>query len=95
MLLEDNSSYLNFPGDPGVVRYGEGVFIGYRAHDRCDQGVSYPFGFGLSYTTFEISDVQVEINGSVAGGDLSVEVRATVANTGSVAGAEVVHGLCG
>ena len=91
LRLEDNSSYLNFPGDPGVVRYGEGVFIGYRAYDRCDQTVSYPFGFGLSYTTFEISDVQVEISGSVAGGDLSVEVTATVANTGSVAGAEVVQ----
>lgn len=91
LRLEDNSSYLNFPGDPGVVRYGEGVFIGYRAYDRCDQTVSYPFGFGLSYTTFEISDVQVEVSGSVAGGDLSVEVTATVANTGSVAGAEVVQ----
>ncbi len=91
LRLEDNSSYLNFPGDPGVVRYGEGVFIGYRAYDKCDQSVSYPFGFGLSYTTFEISDVQVQINGSVAGGDLSVEVRAAVANTGSVAGAEVVQ----
>jgi beta-glucosidase len=91
LRLEDNSSYLNFPGDPGVVRYGEGVFIGYRAYDKCDQTVSYPFGFGLSYTTFEISDVQVEISGSVAGGDLSVEVTATVANTGSVAGAEVVQ----
>ena len=53
--------------------------------------MSYPFGFGLSYTTFGISDVQVEINGSVAGGDLSVEVRATVVNTGSLAGAEVVQ----
>jgi beta-glucosidase len=89
--LEDNSSYMNFPGDPGVVRYGEGVFIGYRAYDKCDQTVSYPFGFGLSYTTFEISDVEVEIGGSVAGGDLYVEVTATVANTGSVAGAEVVQ----
>jgi beta-glucosidase len=89
--LEDNSSYLNFPGDPGVVRYGEGIFIGYRGYDKCGQAVSYPFGFGLSYTTFEISDVQVQLNGSVAGGDLSVEVTATVANTGSVAGAEVVQ----
>ena len=53
--------------------------------------MSYPFGFGLSYTTFEISDVQVEVSGSVAGGDLSVDVTATVTNTGSVAGAEVVQ----
>ena len=91
LRLEDNSSYLNFPGDPGVVRYGEGIFIGYRAYDRGDQSVSYPFGFGLSYTSFDISDVQVEVTGSVAGGDLSVEVTATVTNTGSTAGAEVVQ----
>jgi beta-glucosidase len=91
LRLEDNSSYLNFPGDPGVVRYGEGIFIGYRAYDKCNQEVSYPFGFGLSYTSFEISDVQVGVNGSVAGGDLTIEVSATVTNTGSVAGAEVVQ----
>jgi beta-glucosidase len=91
LRLEDNSSYLNFPGDTGVVRYGEGIFIGYRAYDKGNQPVSYPFGFGLSYTSFEISDVQVEVNGSVAEGDLSVEVTATVANTGSMAGAEVVQ----
>jgi beta-glucosidase len=91
LRLEDYSSYLNFPGDTGVVRYGEGIFIGYRAYDKCDQSVSYPFGFGLSYTSFEISDVQVGVSGSVAGGDLAVVVSAEVANTGSVAGAEVVQ----
>jgi beta-glucosidase len=91
LRLEDNSSFLNFPGDSGVVHYGEGIFIGYRAYDKCNQDVSYPFGFGLSYTSFEISDVQVEVNGSVAGGDLAVVVSATVTNTGRVAGAEVVQ----
>ena len=91
LRLEDNSSYLNFPGDPGVVHYGEGIFIGYRAYDKCHQSVSYPFGFGLSYTTFEISDVQAPVDGSVAGGDLAVKVSASVTNTGSVAGAEVVQ----
>jgi beta-glucosidase len=55
--LEDNTSYLNFPGDSGFVRYGEGIFIGYRGYDAADREVSYPFGFGLSYTTFEISDL--------------------------------------
>ena len=91
LRLEDNSSYLNFPGDPGVVRYGEGIFIGYRAYDKSSQRVSYPFGFGLSYTSFEVSDVQVRVSGSVAGGDLAVEVSASVTNTGAVAGAEVVQ----
>jgi beta-glucosidase len=89
--LEDCSSYLNFPGDPGVVRYGEGIFIGYRGYDACHQPVSYPFGFGLSYTTFRIDDVDVAVAGSVADGDLEVRVRATVTNTGAVAGAEVVQ----
>ena len=91
LRLEDNSSYLNFPGDPGVVHYGEGIFIGYRAYDKSDKSVSYPFGFGLSYTSFEISDVQVRVDGSVAGGDLAVQVSASIINTGSVAGAEVVQ----
>jgi beta-glucosidase len=73
--LEDNPSYLNFPGDSQIVRYGEGIFIGYRAYDRLDQAVSYPFGFGLSYTTFEISKLYVVVNGSVQGGDLAVTVE--------------------
>ena len=89
--LEDNPSYLNFPGDSQIVRYGEGIFIGYRAYDRLDQAVSYPFGFGLSYTTFEISKLYVVVNGSVQDGDLAVTVGVSVSNTGAVAGAEVVQ----
>jgi len=89
--LEDNSSYLNFPGDPGVVRYGEGVFVGYRGYDKSVVDVSYPFGYGLSYTTFTIGGVTATVSGSVAGGDLSVAVSATVTNIGAVAGAEVVQ----
>jgi beta-glucosidase len=91
LRLQDNSAYLNFPGDRGVVRYGEGVFVGYRAHDALDQRVSYPFGFGLSYTTFDIGEVDVAVSGSVTDGDLVVQVGATVTNTGGVAGAEVVQ----
>jgi beta-glucosidase len=89
--LQDNPSYLNFPGDSSVVRYGEGMFIGYRAYDKLEQQVSYPFGFGLSYTTFRIDGVEASVAGSVAGGDLAVTVTASVTNTGSVAGAEVVQ----
>ena len=59
--LEDNSSYLNFPGDSQVVRYGEGLFIGYRGYDKAEQDVAFPFGFGLSYTTFALSDLQVNV----------------------------------
>jgi beta-glucosidase len=89
--LQDNSSFLNFPGEEGVVRYGEGIFIGYRAYDKLIQHVSYPFGFGLSYTTFRIDDINVSITGSVAGGDLAATVTASVTNTGQRAGAEVVQ----
>ena len=91
LRVEDNPSYLNFPGDPGHVRYGEGVFIGYRAYDRLAQPVSYPFGYGLSYTRFEISDVAATVKGSVVESDLTVEVTGRVTNTGDVAGAEVVQ----
>jgi beta-glucosidase len=91
LRLEDNPSYLNFPGEESLVRYGEGVFIGYRAYDTLIQPVSYPFGFGLSYTSFRIDDVDVSVAGSVAGGDLAVTVNASVTNTGQRAGAEVVQ----
>jgi beta-glucosidase len=91
LQLQDNSSYLNFPGEESIVRYGEGIFIGYRAYDKLVQQVSYPFGFGLSYTSFRIEDVDVSIAGSVAGGDLAVTVTASVTNTGQRAGAEVVQ----
>jgi beta-glucosidase len=89
--LEDNSSYLNFPGDPQVVRYGEGLFIGYRGYDKSHQDVAYPFGFGLSYTSFALSDLDVAVRGSVAEGTLAATVTVTVANTGTVDGAEVVQ----
>ena len=69
--LEDNSSYLNFPGDSRVVRYGEGLFIGYRGYDATRTDVAFPFGFGLSYTTFALSDLNVATSGSVADGNLA------------------------
>ena len=89
--LEDSSSYLNFPGDSQVVRYGEGLYIGYRGYDAISQDVAFPFGYGLSYTTFELSDLAVATSGSVADGDLAATATVTVTNTGSVAGAEVVQ----
>jgi beta-glucosidase len=89
--LEDNSSYLNFPGDSQVVRYGEGLFVGYRGYDKARQDVAFPFGFGLSYTTFTLSDLTVTTRGAVADGTLAATVSLTVANTGHVDGAEVVQ----
>jgi beta-glucosidase len=89
--LEDNSSYFNFPGDSQVVRYGEGLFIGYRGYDKAHQDVAFPFGFGLSYTSFALSDLRVGTQGSVADGDYGATVTVTVTNTGTVEGAEVVQ----
>ena len=50
--LEDNPSHLNFPGDGKNVEYAEGVFVGYRYYDKKKMAVRWPFGHGLSYTTF-------------------------------------------
>lgn len=91
IALADVPSTLNFPGDSGHVRYGEGMFVGYRAHDQLGQTVSYPFGHGLSYTTFEYGDITVTQSGAVADGDLSVAVEVVISNTGDCAGAEVVQ----
>ncbi|WP_299036989.1 glycoside hydrolase family 3 C-terminal domain-containing protein [uncultured Pseudokineococcus sp.] len=87
--LEDTPAFGAFPGDSGVVRYREGLLIGYRWYDTRRAPVSFPFGHGLSYTTFEHSDLSVRASG--AGADASVEVALTVTNTGSRAGAEVVQ----
>lgn len=82
--LEDTPAHTNFPGEHGHVRYGEGLFVGYRSYDARRLDVSFAFGHGLSYTTFEYSDAAVESDG-----DLTVHV--TVTNTGGRAGAEVVQ----
>jgi beta-glucosidase len=89
--LEDNSSYLNFPGDSQAVHYGEGIFIGYRGYDKSAQDVAFPFGYGLSYTTFELSDLHVTTRGSAAAGTLAATGPVSVTNTGPVGGAEVVQ----
>jgi len=89
--LEDSPSFLNFPGEQGHVRYGEGIFVGYRGHDRLRQQVSYPFGHGLSYTSFGYAGLIVEVSGSQAAGTLAVEVACQVTNTGERPGKEVVQ----
>lgn len=91
--LGDCAAQLNFPGERGSVRYGEGLFVGYRQYDAQERAVSYPFGHGLAYTTFEQSDLQVQVvPGSHDAESASVitgQVRVT--NTGDRAGVEVVQ----
>ena len=89
--LQDNSSYLNFPGEEGIVRYGEGNLHRLPGLRQARPAGELSLGFGLSYTSFRIDDVEVSIAGSVAGGDLAVTVTASVTNTGQRAGAEVVQ----
>jgi beta-glucosidase len=83
--LADHPSYLDFPGEHGHVRYGEGIHVGYRGFDAREQEVAYPFGFGLSYTTFEYGQAS-----AVATSD-GIEVRVAVTNTGGRDGREVVQ----
>ncbi|WP_243064963.1 glycoside hydrolase family 3 C-terminal domain-containing protein [Humibacter sp. RRB41] len=87
--LEDTSAYLDFPGRDGHLEYGDGVFVGYRWFDARQLPVSYPFGHGLSYTTFEYSGLSTSVEGEDA--DPSVHVSVTVTNTGHAAGREVVQ----
>ncbi|MGJ1598604.1 beta-glucosidase [Clavibacter sepedonicus] len=84
--LDDHPSSLNFPGEQGSVRYGEGVMVGYRYFPTFGRAVRYPFGHGLSYTTFSTGEPRIE----VVGAD-SVLVRVDVANTGARAGKHVVQ----
>ncbi len=87
--LADTPAYLNFPGENGVVRYGEGLFIGYRYYDSKEVPTQFPFGFGLSYTTFAYSQPQVSATHFRDVDGLTVSVDVT--NTGAVAGKEVVQ----
>ncbi len=85
LKLADHPSYLDFPGENGHVRYGEGLYVGYRGFDAREQAVSYPFGFGLSYTTFAYGEASA--TATAAG----IEVRVPVTNSGGRDGREVVQ----
>ncbi|KAJ1326062.1 beta-glucosidase [Microdochium nivale] len=92
--IEVAPTYGNFPGDldKRVVRYEEGVFMGYRHYVEHPDDVLFPFGHGLSYTTFDFSSVKItSVHHRMAGKDSTITVSATVTNTGSLAGAEVVQ----
>jgi beta-glucosidase len=84
--LADTPAYGNFPGEHGHVRYGEGLLVGYRWYDERGLDVAFPFGHGLSYTTFEYGQPTVA---ATPDGDLEIGVPIT--NTGTVPGREVVQ----
>lgn len=87
--LADNPSYLNFPGEDGAVTYAEGIFIGYRYYDKKEMDVLFPFGYGLSYTRFQYSDLRLD-RAEMADTD-TLTVTCRVKNVGGVPGAEAVQ----
>lgn len=87
--LSHNPSHLNFPGEGDIVEYKEGIFVGYRYYDTKEIEPLFPFGFGLSYTTFEYTNIQVAKKQLT---DLDeVQVSVTVKNSGDVAGKEIIQ----
>lgn len=92
--LEDNPSYLNFRSERGRVLYGEDVYVGYRYYEKAKRAPLFPFGHGLSYTTFSRTDLTVEESSMPFPSVEAVETitaRLTVKNTGSMAGAETMQ----
>jgi len=87
--LEDNPAYINYPGENSQVRYGEGIFVGYRYYDTKKLAPLFPFGHGLSYTTFEYSNLRLDKKSLNPNETLIVKVDVT--NTGKVTGKEVVQ----
>ena len=89
LKLEDNPSYLFYGGEGNVTEYREGVFVGYRYYDKKKMEVLFPFGYGLSYTTFEYSNLKLSADKIKDTETLTVTL--TVKNTGSRAGKTVVQ----
>lgn len=89
LQLVDTPAYINFPGGHGQVRYGEGLYIGYRYYEKKHVPVQFPFGFGLSYSTYQYSNPKVSTSSfrDVEGLTFSVNIT----NTGIRTGKEVVQ----
>lgn len=87
--LEDNPSYLFYRGEGDTVEYREGVFVGYRYYDTKKMPVLFPFGHGLSYTTFAYDNLKLDREVFETGDTLKVSLEIT--NTGACAGKEVVQ----
>jgi beta-glucosidase len=89
LRLVDTPAYINFPGELNEVRYGEGLFMGYRYYDAREMPVQFPFGYGLSYTSFTYSNPRVSAASFKDVDGLTVMVDVT--NAGEMAGKEVVQ----
>ena len=89
LKLQDNSSYLSYGGEKDHAVYTEGVFVGYRYYDKKDMDVLFPFGYGLSYTSFAFANLRLDKSAMKDTDELTVSVD--VQNTGTRAGKAVVQ----
>jgi beta-glucosidase len=89
LKLTDTPAYINYPGENRTVRYGEGIFVGYRYYDAKEVPTQFPFGYGLSYTTFDYQNPKVS-QGTFRDVD-GLTVSVDVTNTGKVTGKEIVQ----
>ena len=89
LKLSNTPAHINWPGGAGEVRYGEGLFIGYRYYDVKEMPVLFPFGYGLSYTTFTYGKPEVSAKSFKDVDGLTITMNVT--NTGQVAGKEIVQ----
>jgi beta-glucosidase len=87
--LEHNPSFLDFPGDDYEVNYNEGLYVGYRYYDKKKMHPLFPFGFGLSYTTFEYGNLSVDKDSITD--EETLTVTAEIKNSGTVSGKEIVQ----
>ncbi len=87
--IEDNPTYIGWAGEEGKTYYNEGVFVGYRYYDKKQVEPLFPFGYGLSYSSFALADLKVNRD-QISETD-SVTVTVKVKNTGKLAGKEVVQ----
>lgn len=86
---DDTPAFNYYPGNPASVEHRESIYIGYRYYEKANKEVLYPFGHGLSYTTFEYSDIKLDKTEMDENEKLSVSFK--VRNTGNVAGAEIAQ----
>ena len=83
--IEDTPCYKNYPGTELTVEYRESIFVGYRFYDTTNTDVLFPFGYGLSYTTFEYSNLQINLKKD------EIDVKFTIKNTGDIKGKEIAQ----
>ena len=89
LKLTDTPAYINWPGENSAVRYGEGIFVGYRYYNARQIPVQFPFGYGLSYTSFSYANAR--LSSTICKDTDGLTISVDVTNTGKMAGKEIVQ----